>query len=70
MSLFGEVPMAAPKCSRAGCVAAAAHQLIWRNPTIHVDGRTKTWLACPEHLEFLVDYLSSRGFFLEAKAME
>ena len=57
------------KCSRAGCEAEAQFQVIWRNPKIHTDGRTKTWLACPEHVEFLREYLDARGFYLETKAL-
>lgn len=56
-------------CSRAGCSLQASHSLIWRNPKIHTDGRTKTWLACPEHLNFLVDYLQSRSLFIESKTL-
>jgi len=41
--------------------------VIWRNPKIHTDGRTKTWQACAEHLDFLRDYLDARGFFLEVR---
>ncbi len=50
------------QCSRAGCSADATNKLIWANPKIHTDGRTKTWLACNEHLQFLIDYLETRGF--------
>jgi hypothetical protein len=52
------------KCSRAGCTQLATHKLNWRNPKIHSEDRVKTWLACDEHLSFLVDYLETRGFFL------
>jgi hypothetical protein len=58
------------KCSRAGCDAKAANQLIWRNPKIHTDGRTKVWAACQDHTEFLIEYLQTRGLFLESKAIE
>ncbi len=57
------------KCSRAGCLSPATHHLIWRNPKIHQDGRTKIWLACAEHLDFLIDYLEVRGFFLDSKVI-
>ena len=53
-------------CSRAGCTALATHKLNWRNPKIHTEDRVKTWLACDEHLSFLVDYLETRGFFIAA----
>ena len=64
----GQTQAGEAKCSRAGCTAAALYLLEWRNPKIHTDGRVKTWLACDEHREFLVDYLSTRGFFLASKA--
>ena len=57
------------KCSRAGCQSVAVTTVIWRNPKIHKDGRVKTWLACTEHLSYLVDYLDSRSFFLETKPL-
>jgi hypothetical protein len=44
----------------------ATHKLNWRNPKIHNEDRVKTWLACDEHLGFLVDYLETRGFFIAA----
>jgi len=43
--------------------------VVWRNPKIHTDGRTKTWLACAEHVDFLRDYLAARDFFLEVKPL-
>ncbi|WP_026851482.1 hypothetical protein [Glaciibacter superstes] len=49
-------------CSRAGCVAAATWRLDWSNPRIHTDGRTKTWLACDEHVDYLRDFLAARDF--------
>ena len=58
------------KCSRAGCTADASKFLIWANPKIHRDGRTKTWSACSEHEAFLVEYLAARGFLLESKAVK
>ena len=57
------------KCSRAGCALPASTKIHWRNPKIHQDGRTKTWLACAEHLDFLIDYLEVRGFFLDSKVI-
>lgn len=68
MSLFGEP--AARECSRAGCRASARWRLDWRNPKIHTDGRTKTWLACDEHREFLYGFLSSRGFPVEIAELD
>ncbi len=57
------------KCSRAGCTLTASKKVNWRNPKIHTADRIKTWLACEEHAEYLVDYLSVRGFFLNLEAM-
>lgn len=50
------------QCSRAGCPAAAAWNVNWRNPRIHAEDRVKVWLACDEHVDYLRDYLSTRGF--------
>jgi hypothetical protein len=55
------------KCSRAGCPELRTNLIIWRNPQIHKDGRTKSWSACDQHLDYLVDYLSQRKFFLETQ---
>ncbi len=49
-------------CSRAGCRSAATSQVVWRNPRIHAPDREKIWLACPEHVDFLRDYLAARDF--------
>jgi hypothetical protein len=54
-----------PTCSRAGCRAAAAWSIRWRNPKIHAPERRKVWLACDEHVAYLRDFLGSRGFPLE-----
>ena len=67
MSLFGEP--GANECSRAGCRAAAAWRIDWRNPKIHTGDRHKTWLACEEHREFLEGFLGSRGFPVEVVAL-
>lgn len=58
------------QCSRAKCTSAATTALHWRNPNIHKHGRSKTWLACPEHHAFLVDFLASRDFLLNISALE
>lgn len=50
------------ECSRAGCRAPASWRVNWRNPRIHPVERVKVWVACDEHVEFLNDYLQSRGF--------
>lgn len=57
------------KCSRAGCTALATHHIDWRNPKIHTKDRVKTWLACDEHLSYLVDYLETRGFLIGSKPL-
>ncbi|MGN6742104.1 MAG: hypothetical protein ACTHJL_02240 [Amnibacterium sp.] len=56
---------AAGPCSRAGCRAPAVWRIDWRNPRLHAEGRSKTWLACDEHRGFLVDFLAARDFPLE-----
>ena len=50
------------ECSRAGCREHASWNVNWRNPRIHSEDRVKVWLACGEHVEFLRDYLDTRGF--------
>lgn len=49
------------ECSRRGCRGEAAWRLEWNNPRLHTPERRKTWLACPEHRDWLADYLRSRG---------
>ena len=49
-------------CSRSGIRRAATSQVVWRNPRIHAPDREKIWLACPEHVDFLRDYLAARDF--------
>nr|WP_087003469.1 hypothetical protein [Gulosibacter sp. 10] len=51
-----------PACSRAGCEQPAATRIEWRNPRIHDVERIKIWLACEEHLDFLLGFLSNRDF--------
>ena len=65
--------VAAPErrsCSRAGCRSAATTAIEWRNPRIHVGDRTKTWLACDEHVDVLVDFLAARAFPLETRPLQ
>ncbi|MGN6503465.1 MAG: hypothetical protein ACTHKX_11270 [Pseudolysinimonas sp.] len=57
--LGGDTPT---RCSSAGCSAAAAWRVNWRNPRIHTSDRVKVWLACDEHRASLNDYLATRGF--------
>ncbi len=56
-------------CSARGCRADAEYALLWRNPRIHDASRTKIWLACEDHGGSLHEYLASRGFPVEAKAV-
>lgn len=51
-------------CSARECEEKATQALVWSNPAIHT-GRTKTWLSCPEHVNFLLDYLAYRNFPVE-----
>ena len=51
-----------PHCSRAGCRVPATTRLEWRNPRIHDVGRVKVWLACPEHRDYLTEFLRVRDF--------
>lgn len=60
--MIGGAPLEQPTCSRVQCRAEARWRLEWHNPAIHTDGRTKVWLACDEHREFLSDFLSIREF--------
>ncbi len=49
-------------CSRKACRAEATRAVLWRNPRLHDETRTKVWLACDEHEPVLEEYLSVRGF--------
>jgi len=64
---FGNAPETS--CSRAGCRERAGWRLDWRNPRIHAEDRTKTWLACDEHVDFLRDFLATRDFPLTVSAV-
>jgi hypothetical protein len=64
---FGDAPETS--CSRAGCRESASWRLDWRNPRIHAEDRTKTWLACDAHVDFLREFLSSRDFPLTVSAL-
>lgn len=52
-------------CSARGCRATAAFELRWNNPKLHTPDRRKVWLACPEHRDQLVAFLSARSFLRE-----
>jgi hypothetical protein len=49
-------------CSAKGCRNSAAFALRWNNPNLHDPDRRKTWLACPDHLTSLAQFLDARGF--------
>lgn len=51
-------------CSRRECAQPATHALEWSNPKIHT-GRKKVWLSCPQHLDYLREYVARRGFPLQ-----
>jgi hypothetical protein len=59
-----------PECSRKGCRQDAAWRLEWNNPRIHAPERRKTWLACPEHRDWLADYLRSRGLLKDVLSLD
>lgn len=52
----------APDCSRAGCRLSATWRIEWRNPRIHSADRTKTWVACDTHVDYLREFLAAREF--------
>ena len=62
MSLAHDEPVASATCSRAGCRAEATWRIDWRNPRIHTADRTKTWVACDEHRDYLREFLAARDF--------
>ncbi|MDR8020249.1 hypothetical protein [Nesterenkonia aerolata] len=71
-SLESEEPSAgptAPQCSRKGCRAAAAWQILWNNPKIHAPERRKVWLACEEHRQWLEHFLRQRLFWRSTEPM-
>ncbi|HAJ17797.1 MAG: hypothetical protein DSY74_07455 [Actinobacteria bacterium] len=65
-----ESPTAGPEtiCSRAGCREDAQWSIRWRNPRIHKGDRSKTWLACDEHVGYLREFLAARSFPLSVEA--
>ena len=56
-------------CSRAGCADRAGWRIDWRNPRIHTGDRSKTWLACDEHVDYLREFLTAREFPLTVSAV-
>jgi hypothetical protein len=55
-------PAEHPQCSAKACRADAVSVLVWNNPRLHVPGREKTWVACPDHVPTLSAFLDARGF--------
>jgi hypothetical protein len=53
-------------CSARECENSAVFIIEWSNPKIHT-GRTKKWLSCEEHRQFLIDYLRYRNFPYEVR---
>ncbi|HEX4056983.1 MAG TPA: hypothetical protein VHX87_01545 [Galbitalea sp.] len=51
-----------PTCSRAECPEPATFTVNWRNPKIHSSDRVKVWHACAAHVDYLHEYLATRGF--------
>ena len=56
-------------CSARGCRAPASYVLVWNNPKVHAPAREKTWVACEEHRQSLVDFLDLRGFLRRVEAL-
>ena len=56
-------------CSRAGCRDTARWRIDWRNPRIHTGDRTKTWVACDEHVGYLREFLAARDFPLSVRPL-
>lgn len=56
-------------CSRAGCTATASSRVEWRNPRIHGPERTKVWLACDDHVDYLRDFLAARDFPVQVRPL-
>lgn len=49
-------------CSARACGAPATRAVLWRNPRLHTEDRTKVWLACGDHEEPLRAHLALRAF--------
>ncbi|GAA1822479.1 acetone carboxylase [Nesterenkonia flava] len=59
-----------PECSRKGCRAPAQWQILWNNPKIHTPERRKIWLGCPEHRQWLENFLRQRLFWRSTEPLE
>jgi hypothetical protein len=60
--MLGDIGPDKPVCSKRDCYEDATRSILWRNPKIHDETRTKTWLACEGHETFFLEYLGSRDF--------
>lgn len=58
------------RCSRARCALDASWRIEWRNPRIHASDRTKVWLACDEHRDYLRGFLEARSFPVAVRPLE
>jgi hypothetical protein len=68
---MSDAPPAGPTiCSAKGCRNPAEWALRWNNPKLHEAARRKTWLACPEHLSSLSEFLQARGFLREVDPLD
>lgn len=56
-------------CSAKGCTGAALWVIVWHNPRIHDTARRKQWVACPDHLDHLRDFLTARSFPVEVEPL-
>ena len=45
----------------------AVYLIDWSNPMIHCGERHKTWAACAEHKDFLVEFVKARNFFISLR---
>ena len=57
-------------CSRKGCRQPAEFKILWNNPKIHTPERRKVWLACPQHRDWLEDYLRQRLLYKETQPVD
>jgi hypothetical protein len=48
-------------------VKPAEYLIEWANPMIHCGERKKTWAACGEHRDYLVDFVKARNFFIQIR---
>lgn len=58
------------RCSARACRSDATSALLWNNPRLHTVERRKVWLACPDHVVSLGEFLSLRGFLRDTVPVE